>query len=45
MSVRVTCPKCDASFAVDDKMRGKKVYCKKCERPILVPAAVDKDGD
>jgi predicted Zn finger-like uncharacterized protein len=42
MPVRVTCPECDAVMSVEDDKRGKRVRCRKCEAPILVPAAKAK---
>ena len=37
MSIRITCPACNASYPVDDEMSGKKVRCRKCEKAIAVP--------
>ena len=40
MSIRVRCPKCEASFRVDDEDAGKTVRCAECDARVEV-----QDGD
>ena len=42
MSIRISCPSCEASLTVDDEKAGKKIRCRKCEEVISVPAAGSK---
>jgi ribosomal protein S27E len=42
MAIRITCPGCQAALTLDDKMRGKKVRCKACEKVLSIPAASGK---
>ena len=42
MAIRVVCPHCDATFSVADELRGKKVRCRDCEKPVPVVAAKSK---
>ncbi|TWT87161.1 Ubiquitin-conjugating enzyme [Pseudobythopirellula maris] len=37
--VAVKCPKCDARYNLDPRLRGRRVRCKSCEGLIVVPAA------
>jgi predicted Zn finger-like uncharacterized protein len=37
MSIRITCPSCQASYHVDDDLRGKRIRCSTCEEPVSVP--------
>ena len=39
MPIHVTCPGCNAAYALADSQAGKKVRCKKCEAIITVEAA------
>jgi predicted Zn finger-like uncharacterized protein len=39
MPVRITCPACDASYAVDNELRGRRIRCRECGKPVSVPAA------
>jgi S1-C subfamily serine protease len=39
MGLRVTCSACGESYPVDDSLRGKRLRCRKCESPLLVPAS------
>jgi S1-C subfamily serine protease len=41
MSVRITCPSCGSSFFVGDEVRGQKIVCASCRKPMLVPAAAN----
>lgn len=47
MAIRVVCPACDAAFSVSDELKGKKIRCRECEKPVPVGAqpkkAVDDD--
>lgn len=38
--IMLACPnlKCTATLQVNDKMRGKKVRCKKCGQVVVVPS-------
>ena len=36
MAIRITCPSCEATYTVDDSLRGKKIRCKKCEEVFAV---------
>jgi predicted Zn finger-like uncharacterized protein len=45
MSIRFTCPACDASYTIDDDMRGKKMRCRKCDESVTVPAKEPKTDD
>jgi S1-C subfamily serine protease len=42
MPVRITCPSCQISYPVDDALRGKRVLCIHCDRPMQIPAAASK---
>jgi predicted Zn finger-like uncharacterized protein len=44
MPIRVTCPECGHSYAVNDELRGKKVRCRECEGVIPVGAAPKSGG-
>jgi S1-C subfamily serine protease len=39
------CPHCDAAFNVADDLRGKKVRCRECEKPVPVVAAKPRKAD
>jgi predicted Zn finger-like uncharacterized protein len=39
MSIRISCPSCEAILNIDDDKAGKKVRCRKCEEVLTVPAA------
>ncbi|MBI3822797.1 MAG: trypsin-like peptidase domain-containing protein, partial [Planctomycetes bacterium] len=39
MAVRITCSSCKSQFTVSDDKRGRKVRCRECEKPIVVPDA------
>jgi predicted Zn finger-like uncharacterized protein len=39
MSIRVTCPSCESTFAVNDDLAGKKVRCRECKEPVPVRSA------
>jgi S1-C subfamily serine protease len=39
MAIRVVCPACDAAFSVSDELKGKKIRCRECEKPVLVGAS------
>ncbi|MSU79200.1 MAG: hypothetical protein EXS16_14055 [Gemmataceae bacterium] len=45
MALRINCPACKTVNVVDDEKRGKKIRCKKCEKPIVVPAEKSKRDD
>jgi len=45
MAIRVTCPHCDTEFNVADDLRGKKVRCRECEKPVLVAAAKPRKAE
>jgi predicted Zn finger-like uncharacterized protein len=45
MSIRVVCPHCEAAFNVADDLRGKKVRCRECEKPVPVVAAKPRRAD
>ncbi len=42
MPIRVTCPECQAAYAVGEDLKGKKIRCRKCETLIPVVAAKPK---
>src|ERR1019366_6249054 len=42
MAIRITCPGCKTSLTLDEKMRGKKVRCRECEKVLNIPAANGK---
>jgi hypothetical protein len=42
MAIRVVCPACDAAFSVADDLKGKKIRCRECEKPVTVAAAKPK---
>ena len=44
MPIPVTCPGCNAAYALADRQAGKKVRCKKCEAIITVDAAPPEDA-
>jgi predicted Zn finger-like uncharacterized protein len=44
MPIRVTCPSCEASYSVDDALRGKKVRCRDCGETVAVGASSSKDS-
>jgi predicted Zn finger-like uncharacterized protein len=37
VTIRITCPSCQASYLVDDELRGKRIRCSQCEEPVSVP--------
>jgi hypothetical protein len=39
MPVRICCLACKSTYLVADEVRGKKIRCKDCSKPIAVPAA------
>src|SRR5262249_49386862 len=45
MAIRVVCPHCDAAFNVADELRGKKVRCRECEKPVPVAAPRPKRAE
>jgi predicted Zn finger-like uncharacterized protein len=45
MAIRVVCPHCDAAFRVADDLRGKKVRCRECEKPVPVIAAKPRQAE
>ena len=38
MSARITCPVCEATYSVAERMRGRPLRCPKCDERITVPA-------
>src|SRR5450759_373348 len=42
MSIRIACQGCNATYVVDDELRGKQIRCRKCEQPVAVPASHKK---
>jgi predicted Zn finger-like uncharacterized protein len=44
MSLRVTCPECNAAFSVDDDMRGKKVRCRECDHAFSASTDEGEEG-
>ena len=42
MAIRINCPACKTPNNVDDDKRGRKVRCRKCEKPFSVPEASAK---
>lgn len=45
MAIRVVCPHCDAAFNVAEELKGKKVRCRECEKPVPVVAAKPQKMD
>ncbi len=43
MAIRVTCPSCKSSYTVDDVLAGKKVRCRDCDKPVVIPAGSGKE--
>jgi predicted Zn finger-like uncharacterized protein len=39
MPIRIECPGCQASYAVADDLRGKKIRCRKCQAVVAVGGA------
>ena len=37
MPVRITCPTCNSSYAIDDNLRGKRIVCRQCSKPMQIP--------
>jgi HEAT repeat protein len=44
MPLRITCPSCRSSYTVGDEMRGKRILCRECDRPMMVPAGRSGGG-
>ena len=38
MAIQINCPSCKTVNNIDEEKRGRKVRCRKCEKPISVPA-------
>src|SRR5580765_5431240 len=45
MAIRITCPACKASYAVDGSVRGKQIQCRECQKPMNIPAAKPPNAD
>src|SRR5258708_3503297 len=45
MSTPIVCPSCNASYEIDDKLRGQRILCRKCEKRIDVPAGHRNEGN
>jgi predicted Zn finger-like uncharacterized protein len=45
MPVAMKCPSCQAQFRLADEMAGKKMKCKKCQQPFVVPQAELADAE
>lgn len=45
MAIRITCPSCRASSSVDERLRGKKIRCAKCEEVVVVPGGGETERD
>jgi predicted Zn finger-like uncharacterized protein len=43
VAIRITCPACEATYAVDDGLRGKRIRCKKCEELFAVQPGDEED--
>src|SRR4051794_3490700 len=39
MAIRITCPGCKSSYAIDNSLRGQRILCRDCQRPMVIPAA------
>jgi S1-C subfamily serine protease len=39
MPVRICCPSCKKTYDVADEVRGKRILCRNCSKPIMIPAA------
>ena len=39
MPIQITCPACKSKYTISDDLRGKKIRCRQCDKPLLVPAA------
>lgn len=37
MSIRISCSSCGAEFRVEDRFSGKKISCRYCRNPVVVP--------
>src|SRR3954470_16895967 len=42
MSIPIVCPICNASYQVDDELRGQRILCRKCDKRINVDEAEAK---
>jgi predicted Zn finger-like uncharacterized protein len=42
MPLRINCPACKTPNTIDDDKHGRKVRCRKCEKPISVPQSPPK---
>jgi hypothetical protein len=42
MSIRITCPGCEAPLTLADTMAGKKVRCTSCKKVLAIPASKKK---
>lgn len=40
MPVRICCPSCKAIYSVEDGLRGKKILCRECDKPLQIPGPV-----
>jgi hypothetical protein len=45
MAIRVVCPACEAAFSVSDELKGKKIRCRECEKPVTVGAQPKKAAE
>ncbi len=37
MPARITCPTCKSSYVIADNLRGKRILCKECSKPMQIP--------
>ena len=43
MPIRITCPACQMTASVDDKVRGKRIRCPKCKEAFSADPIADRD--
>ncbi len=45
MSIKTTCPECQAHFTLDDELEGKKIRCQKCQAVFGPVSRYDEEPD
>jgi len=36
--MKISCPHCDSSWSVSDELEGKRIRCRKCDKPFVIAA-------
>jgi hypothetical protein len=44
MPIRITCPSCKAAYPIANELRGKRIRCRECDRPLVIPGGDNDDA-